>query len=85
MRGKVLGTYTTTFKDGTVSGVLLVERTDVDNIKGVCVQPFNVGLNNLPVKISVTLLVKKFLFLIMVSPDIHGLKICLSFRGCYEC
>lgn len=50
MRGKVLGTYTTTFKDGTVSGVLLVERTDVDNIKGVCVQPFNVGLNNLPVK-----------------------------------
>lgn len=50
MRGKVLGTYTTTFKDGTVSGIILVERKDVDNSNGVCVQPYNISLTNLPVK-----------------------------------
>lgn len=50
MKGKVLGTYTTTFKDGTVSGIILVERNDVDNIVGVCVQPFNVSLKDIPVK-----------------------------------
>ena len=50
MKGKVLGVHTTTFKDGTVSGVILVERSDVDNIEGVCVQPYNISLNNLPCK-----------------------------------
>lgn len=47
---KVIGTCTTTFKDGTVSGIIFVERDNFDNANGVCVQPYNIGLNNLPVK-----------------------------------
>ena len=50
MKGKVIGTYNNIFKDGTVTGVICIQRTDVSNISGVVSQPFNVSLDSLPVK-----------------------------------
>ena len=51
MKGKIVGTYTSTFKDGTVSGRICVQSDDpVDNLNGICVYTVNIGLDKLPVK-----------------------------------
>ena len=64
MQGKILGVNTSTFKDGTISGRLYVQLNNerLDNANGVCVQPVNISLDNLPVK-NISELVGKNVFI----------------------
>ena len=50
MKGKVVGTYLSTFKDGSVAGRLCVQIDKGDNLNGIRVDTVNVSLDNLPVK-----------------------------------
>ena len=50
MKGKVVGTYLSTFKDGSVSGRVCVQVDKADNLNGIRVDTVNVALDNLPVK-----------------------------------
>ena len=50
MKGKVVGTYLSTFKDGFVSGRVCVQVDKGDNLNGIRVDTVNVSLDNLPVK-----------------------------------
>ena len=50
MKGKVVGTYLITFKDGSVSGRVCVQVEKCDNLNGIRVDTVNVSLDNLPVK-----------------------------------
>lgn len=50
MKGKVVGTYLSTFKDGSVSGRVCVQVDKGDNLNGIRVDTVNVSLDNLPVK-----------------------------------